>query len=97
MMSSAYLAPDAPSELNIDHYLHNELVSYMDQVKADKEKVQGKLEPGVGNILYASQLQTTIKLYGRIQTYIFRLMATDSVPKVSLHCPDFRGVVSLFR
>lgn len=33
--------------------------------------------------LQASQVQTTMKLYERIQGYIFRLMATDSVPRVS--------------
>jgi hypothetical protein len=32
----------------------------------------------------ATQVQTTMKLYERIQGYIFRLMATDSVPRV---CP----------
>lgn len=31
--------------------------------------------------LQASQVQTTMKLYERIQGYIFRLMATDSVPR----------------
>jgi len=31
----------------------------------------------------ATQVQTTMKLYERIQGYIFRLMATDSVPRVS--------------
>jgi hypothetical protein len=30
----------------------------------------------------ATQVQTTMKLYERIQGYIFRLMATDSVPRV---------------
>jgi len=32
----------------------------------------------------ATQVQTTMKLYERIQGYIFRLMATDSVPRVRL-------------
>jgi hypothetical protein len=31
----------------------------------------------------ANQVQTTMRLYERIQGYIFRLMATDSVPRVS--------------
>lgn len=31
--------------------------------------------------LHASQLQVMVKLYERIQDYIFRLMATDSVPR----------------
>lgn len=57
----------------------------MNQITADKEAgVKGHIEPGIGNTLHASQLQTMVKLYERIQVYIFRLMATDSVPKVSL-------------
>jgi hypothetical protein len=54
----------------------------MTQVTHDKDAgVKGHIEPGVGNTLHASQLQTMVKLYERIQGYIFRLMATDSVPK----------------
>lgn len=57
----------------------------MNQMTADKEAgVKGHIESGVGNTLHASQLQTMVKLYERIQVYIFRLMATDSVPKVGL-------------
>lgn len=82
---AAYLAPASPYELNIDHNLRAELVAYMNQITADKEAgVEGHIEPGIGNTLHASQLQTMVKLYERIQVYIFRLMATDSVPKVSL-------------
>ena len=56
----------------------------MTQVTSDKDAgVKGRIEPGVGNTLHASQLQVMVKLYERIQGYIFRLMATDSVPKVS--------------
>jgi hypothetical protein len=71
----------------------------MNQITSDKDAgVKGHIEPGVGNTLHASQLQTMVKLYERIQTYIFRLMATDSVPKVGqvavsrlafLWCPLF--------
>jgi hypothetical protein len=78
----AYLAPASPCELNIDHGLRGELISYMTQVTSDKDAgIKGHIEPGVGNALHASQLQTMVKLYERIQGYIFRLMATDSVPK----------------
>ena len=41
-----------------------------------KGQSDGGLTPAL-----ASQLQTLVKLYERIQTYIYRLMATDSVPK----------------
>lgn len=54
----------------------------MTQVTSDKDAgIKGHIEPGVGNTLHASQLQTMLKLYDKIQTYTFRLMATDSVPK----------------
>ena len=44
----------------------------------------GTLDPAMAaKSLQASQLQTMVRLYERIQSYIFRLMATDSVPKVS--------------
>ncbi|KAK6910327.1 hypothetical protein I203_104359 [Kwoniella mangroviensis CBS 8507] len=79
---NTYLAPASPCELNIDHTLRAELIGYMNQITADKDAgVKGRIEPGIGNTLHASQLQTMVKLYERIQVYIFRLMATDSVPK----------------
>ncbi|WVO16387.1 hypothetical protein L204_104062 [Cryptococcus depauperatus] len=79
---NTYLVPASPCELNIDHNLRAELIAYMNQITADKDAgVKGQIEPGIGNTLHASQLQTMVKLYERIQVYIFRLMATDSVPK----------------
>nr|KIR87613.1 hypothetical protein I308_01635 [Cryptococcus tetragattii IND107] len=79
---NSYLAPASPCELNIDHNLRAELVAYMNQITADKEAgVKGHIEHDIGNTLHASRLQTMVKLYERIQVYIFRLMATDSVPK----------------
>nr|XP_018263283.1 uncharacterized protein I303_04776 [Kwoniella dejecticola CBS 10117]OBR85441.1 hypothetical protein I303_04776 [Kwoniella dejecticola CBS 10117] len=79
---NTYLAPASPCELNIDHTLRAELIGYMNQITADKDAgIKGRIEPGIGNTLHASQLQTMVKLYERIQVYIFRLMATDSVPK----------------
>ncbi|OCF36942.1 hypothetical protein I316_01540 [Kwoniella heveanensis BCC8398] len=79
---NTYLAPASPCELNIDHNLRAELIAYMNQITADKDAgIKGRIEPGIGNALHASQLQTMVRLYERIQVYIFRLMATDSVPK----------------
>ena len=81
---TAYLAPASPCELNIDHNLRAELIAYMNKVSSDKDEgIKGDVQPGIGNVLHASQPQTTVKLYERIQSYIFTLMATDSVPKVS--------------
>ncbi|RPD62037.1 hypothetical protein L227DRAFT_652186 [Lentinus tigrinus ALCF2SS1-6] len=42
---------------------------------------QGRVELEQANAFNATQLQTMIRLYERIQTHVFRLMATDSVPK----------------
>lgn len=82
---SAYLAPASPCELNIDHNLRGELISYMNDILEDKDASKAAIIPGLGNTLHASQLQNMVLLYERIQFHIFRLMATDSVPKVSLN------------
>jgi hypothetical protein len=88
---TAYLAPTSECELNIDHNIRGELVAYMTKIVADVSSregasavIRGTLDPAMAaKTLHASQLQTMVKLYERIQGYIFRLMATDSVPKVS--------------
>jgi hypothetical protein len=92
----AYLAPASSCELNIDHNLREELVSYMSKIVAEVSTREGKdavshgtLDPAMAaKSLQASQLQTMVRLYERIQSYIFRLMATDSVPKVNFRTPS---------
>lgn len=81
---NTYLAPSSQCELNIDHGLRGELVGYLSQVMTDitGKSFQGRVEPEQAAALNATQLQTMIRLYDRIQTHVFRLMATDSVPKV---------------
>lgn len=81
---NTYLAPSSQCELNIDHGLRNELVAYLSEVMTDLtgKAFQGRVEPEQAAALNATQLQTMIRLYDRIQTHVFRLMATDSVPKV---------------
>ncbi|THU83931.1 regulator of G protein signaling superfamily [Dendrothele bispora CBS 962.96] len=78
-----YLAPSSQCELNIDHGLRNELVKYLEDVVTSLtgKAFQGRVEPEQANAFNATQLQTMIRLYERIQTHVFRLMATDSVPK----------------
>lgn len=80
-----YLAPSSQHELNIDHGLRNELASYLNDVMTNMtgREFHGQVNPGDAHF-NATQLQTMIRLYERIQTHVFRLMATDSVPKVSL-------------
>ena len=82
---NTYLAPSSQSELNIDHGLRNELSGYLSEVitSLTGKAFQGRVEAEQANAFNATQLQTMIKLYERIQMHVFRLMATDSVPKVS--------------
>ncbi|TBU32207.1 regulator of G protein signaling [Dichomitus squalens] len=80
---NTYLAPSSQSELNIDHGLRNELSGYLSDViqSLTGKTFQGRVELEQANAFNATQLQTMIRLYERIQTHVFRLMATDSVPK----------------
>ena len=79
-----YLAPSSQCELNIDHGLRNDLVAYLNEVMTEStgKAVQGRVDLEQAASINATQLQHIIKLYERIQLHVFRLMATDSVPKV---------------
>ncbi|KDQ20627.1 hypothetical protein BOTBODRAFT_101045 [Botryobasidium botryosum FD-172 SS1] len=80
---NTYLAPSSLCELNIDHGLRSELVAYLNEVLTDSngKTIQGRVEPDQVTAFNATQLQIMIRLYERIQSHVFRLMATDSVPK----------------
>lgn len=84
---NTYLAHLSPMELNIDHGLRIELAEYLNDVISDLtgKSFSGRVEPEQAATLNATQLQMMIRLYDRIQTHVFRLMATDSVPKVSMN------------
>ena len=81
-----YLAKSSQAELNIDHGLRNELSAYLSEVMQGLTGTpfQGHIEADQLSSFNATQLHMMIRLYERIQTHVFRLMATDSVPKV---CP----------
>ncbi|KAK4700526.1 GTPase-activating protein SST2, partial [Phenoliferia sp. Uapishka_3] len=83
---NTYLAPLSPNELNIDHNLRADVVNYVNRSLADvappggpKPVVPGE-EPEVP-ALRATQVQTLLRQYERIQEHIFRLLATDQVPR----------------
>ncbi|KAF8897172.1 regulator of G protein signaling domain-containing protein [Infundibulicybe gibba] len=80
---NTYLAPSSQCELNIDHGLRNELAKYLEEVVTSLtgKAFQGRVEPEQATAFNATQLQMMIRLYERIQTHVFRLMATDSVPR----------------
>ena len=80
---NTYLAEGSTCELNIDYSLRSELLHYLTDVLKNTtgKELNGKVDPEDAETLNATQLQAMIKLYERIQTNVFRLMATDSVPK----------------
>jgi len=92
-----YLAPSSQCELNIDHGLRNELAKYLEDVVTGHtgKAFSGRVEPEQATAFNATQLQAMIRLYERIQTHVFRLMATDSVPKF-VKTPKFLAMRNWF-
>ncbi|CAG8502033.1 1905_t:CDS:1 [Cetraspora pellucida] len=62
---STFLAPQSPHELNIEHGLRQHMIQYMTMIANEK----------------SSSNKITGHLYDKIQDAVFRLMATDSIPK----------------
>ncbi|EGX90783.1 developmental regulator flbA [Cordyceps militaris CM01] len=65
---NAFLAPGSPCELNIDHQLRNNLATRM-------TKAVGQ------DIAMIETLEEVMTLFEDAQTAVFKLMASDSVPK----------------
>ncbi|KIW81209.1 hypothetical protein Z517_04234 [Fonsecaea pedrosoi CBS 271.37] len=65
---NSFLASGAPSELNIDHSLRNRLDSRMIRTNADDESMRESLDE-------------VVDLFELAQGAVFKLMASDSVPK----------------
>ncbi|EXJ80781.1 hypothetical protein A1O3_07065 [Capronia epimyces CBS 606.96] len=65
---NSFLASGAPSELNIDHSLRNRLDSRMIRTNIDEASMQQSLEE-------------VVDLFELAQAAVFKLMASDSVPK----------------
>ncbi|KAH8755978.1 regulator of G protein signaling domain-containing protein [Diaporthe sp. PMI_573] len=65
---NAFLAPGSPCEVNIDHQLRNNLAARM-------TKAVGQ------DVAMVDTLQEVTSLFGDAQNAIFKLMASDSVPK----------------
>lgn len=115
---NTYLAPGSTCELNVEHNMRTELVTYMTKIIHDAKSGAGLNQVSAkdvhrnssdasGNLeerrravfaamprapLHASQLQTMVRMYERIQDHIFRLMATDSVPRF-IKDPKFLNLV----
>ncbi|KAL8280980.1 hypothetical protein RQP46_006659 [Phenoliferia psychrophenolica] len=83
---NTYLAPLSPNELNIDHNLRADVVNYVNRSLADVAPPGGPKPVVAGEeaevpALRATQVQTLLRQYERIQEHIFRLLATDQVPR----------------
>ncbi|KAF2228508.1 Sst2-like protein [Viridothelium virens] len=65
---NAFLAPGSPCELNIDHSLRNALASRMTRAVGDDKSM-------------VASLKEVANLFQRAQNSVFKLMASDSVPK----------------
>lgn len=77
---NTYLAPLSPNELNIDHNLRADVVNYVNRSLGDVSS-KGGLEDQEPPTLRATQVQTLLRQYERIQEHIFRLLATDQLPR----------------
>jgi hypothetical protein len=74
---NTFLAPGSPHELNIDGGLRQNMVQHMTSIVSSNRDLAASTEQ-IGN-----PVPITCHLYDKIQDTIFRLMATDSVPKFS--------------
>lgn len=95
---NTYLAPSSSSELNIDYVLRSDLHKFLEEVVTGLtgKPFQGQVEPEQAASFNATQLHTMIRHYERIQLHVFRLMATDSVPKVGFLPLFLSYVITLF-
>ncbi|KAK9457586.1 regulator of G protein signaling domain-containing protein [Dipodascopsis uninucleata] len=78
VLYQSYLAPGSASEVNIDHLLRNRVRELM---------TKGSIIENTGRSDYqtisrsANRLKDIVDLLDEVRTQVFRLMATDSVPK----------------
>ncbi|KAG8797821.1 hypothetical protein FRC17_007641, partial [Serendipita sp. 399] len=79
-----YLLPGSYNELNIDLELRREVILYLDKVLADsagETNNQGHLTLERAYSLNVDQLSHLLRLYEKIQRYVFLLLAVDLLPK----------------
>jgi GTPase-activating protein SST2 len=84
---NTYLAPSSPCKLKVDHGLKIELVRYIKDVvtSISGKPFHDRFEPDHAYAFNQIEPQTMTRMYERIQTHVFRIMVTDSVPEVRLY------------
>lgn len=78
-----YLAPHAPSELNVDHTLRQEMDRLVTTME-NKGSIGHHLHSNTAHLHAATpsqSLRMMLKWFDRVEEHILRLMASDSVPK----------------
>lgn len=97
----SYLGPSAPNELNISHTLHQEIIQYMDALVATvndrSQRAAAAANAGrkSDRPLNARQsLLDIVNLFEKVYDHVYRLMATDSVPKFT-RTDKYREIVAV--
>ncbi|CAG8558148.1 7803_t:CDS:10 [Ambispora gerdemannii] len=65
-----YLAPVCPIELNIEHSLKQQITQYMTSIESHDQQSTSPEPPPI-----------TVNLYDKLEDTIFRLLASDSIPR----------------
>ncbi|OAD66874.1 hypothetical protein PHYBLDRAFT_24773 [Phycomyces blakesleeanus NRRL 1555(-)] len=79
-----YLAPSAPSELNVEHSLRQEMARLVSSVvTVVPTYMPGQIKPTIliSTSSASQSLRMMLKWFDRVDEHICRLMASDSVPK----------------
>ncbi|KAI9023507.1 regulator of G protein signaling domain-containing protein [Phycomyces nitens] len=79
-----YLAPSAPSELNVEHTLRQEMARLVSSVvTVVPTYMPGQIKPTIliSTSSASQSLRMMLKWFDRVDEHICRLMASDSVPK----------------
>lgn len=89
---ATYLAPGAPCELNIEHTLRREMARVIQSV------VQAVPSSSSNKVIISTHstshsLHMILKWFDRVNEHIFRLMASDSVPKF-VRTDDYRKLMA---
>ncbi|KAI7859686.1 regulator of G protein signaling domain-containing protein [Circinella umbellata] len=77
---STYLAPQASSELNVDHLLRQEMARLVNATVTISEDFQSK-RVIISTHSTSQSLRMMLKWFDKVEEHILRLMASDSVPK----------------
>ncbi|KAG2224227.1 hypothetical protein INT45_000256 [Circinella minor] len=77
---STYLAPQASSELNVDHMLRQEMARLVNATVTISEDLQSQ-RVIISTHSTSQSLRMMLKWFDKVEEHILRLMASDSVPK----------------